>query len=222
MSDKSELLQELQRAIMAGEGDAAKAAAQACLDAGVEPEEAVEAGVRQGLHIVGEKFENFELFLPDMILAAETSEGAMEVLEPAIAAKNAGTESSGTVVIGTAKGDIHTIGKNIVAMLFRLDGYVVHDLGEDTSAVAFLEEAQKSGADIIAISALLTATIPGQREVISLLNEVGERDKYVVLVGGAPVTQEWADEIGADGFSTSAAGGVRLAGELLAKRKGAQ
>ena len=219
MTDLNELLEDLRRAITAGNAAGGKATAQACLNAGVSPEQAVETGVRGGLRVVGERFETGEIYLPDMILAAEASEAVMEVLEPAIAAKNAEGASAGTVVIGTAKGDIHTIGKSILTMLLKLDGYEVHDLGVDVGAVTFLEEARNHDADVIAISALLTSTLPGQRDVINLLNEVGERDRYVVLVGGAPVTQEWANQIGADGFSSTAAGGVTLARELLAQRR---
>lgn len=217
MSDKKDLLAELQLAIIEGDGARASEAAQKCLDFGISPTEAVEVGLRDGLRVVGEKFETLEFFLPDMILAADAGTEAMKVLEPAIAASNMETTPAGTVIVGAAKGDIHTIGKNILSMLLSLAGFKVHDLGEDVSATTFLEEARKHKADIIAISSLMTSTMPGQREVIKLLNDVNEREKFKVIVGGAPVTQQWADQIGADGYAETAAGGVTVALKLVGK-----
>lgn len=217
-TDKNALLDELQQAVIEGDGEGAKAVAQKCMEAGIPPLETVEFGLRDGLKIVGEKFEKIELFLPDMILAAEAGNEVMKVLEPAIAASNLQASSPGTVIIGAGKGDIHTIGKNILGMLFKLAGFKVHDLGEDVSATTFLEEARRLNADIIAISCLMTSTMPCQREVIKLLNDVHERDKFKVMVGGAPVTQQWADQIGADGYAETAGGGVTLALKLVAKK----
>jgi dimethylamine corrinoid protein len=122
------------------------------------------------------------------------------------------------VIVGAAKGDIHTIGKNILTMMLKLTGFIVQDLGEDVSATTFLEQARKLNADIIAISSLMTSTMPGQREVINLLKDIHERDKFKVIIGGAPVTQQWADQIGADGYAETAAGGVTLALKLVAKK----
>jgi trimethylamine corrinoid protein len=208
MANQEELLSKLQLAVIEGDEEEARQAAQRCLDAGISPMAAVETGLRDGLRIVGEKFERLEVFLPEMIMAADAGNVVMEVLEPAIAAAGQTATSPGTVVIGTAKGDIHTIGKNILTMLLKLAGFKVHDLGEDVAATTFVEEARKLKADIIAISALMTSTMPAQRDVINLLKDVGLRDKFAVMVGGAPVTQEWADRIGADAYSETAAGGV--------------
>jgi corrinoid protein of di/trimethylamine methyltransferase len=202
---------------MEGDEDAAKAAAQECLAAGISPVEAVEAGLRDGLRIVGEKFERLEVFLPEMIMAADAGNAVMAVLEPALEAGGQHASSPGIVVIGTAKGDIHTIGKNILTMLLRLAGFQVHDLGEDVSAITFMEQSKRLSADIIAISALMTSTMPGQREVIKLLNDVGDRESVRVMVGGAPVTQEWADQIGADGYSETASGAAALALQLVGR-----
>jgi corrinoid protein of di/trimethylamine methyltransferase len=202
---------------MEGDEEGAKKAAEAWLEAGGDPMQAVEEGLRQALRITGEKFERLEVFLPEMMMAADAGNVVMGVLEPAVKASGQEAESRGTVVIGTAKGDIHTIGKDIVGMLLRLAGFEVHDLGEDVAATTFLEQARKLDADIIAISALMTSTMPGQREVVNLLNDVREREDYFVLVGGAPTTQEWADQIGADGYNETAAGAVELALELVSK-----
>jgi corrinoid protein of di/trimethylamine methyltransferase len=218
MTNKSDLLQELQLAIIEGDAERAKEAAQKCLDFGISAPEAVEVGLRDGLSIVGEKFEQLELYLPDMILAAEAGNEVMKVLEPVMIANNQTTESAGVAIVGAAKGDIHTIGKNILIMLLRLAGFKVEDLGEDVSAVTYLEEARKHKADIIAISALMTSTMPGQREVINILKDVKEREKYKVMVGGAPVTQDWADKIGADGYAETAAGAVTVALKLVGKK----
>ena len=211
MTNKSDLLARLQLAIMEGDEERSREAAQECLDAGISPMEAVEVGLRDGLRIVGEQFERLEVFLPEMIMAAEAGNAVMEVMEPAMETSGQHATSPGTVIIGAAKGDIHTIGKSILAMLLRLAGFQVHDLGEDVASTTFLEKARSLKADIIAISALMTSTMPGQREVINLLRDVGERDKYCVIVGGAPVTQEWADQIGADGYAETASGGVTMA-----------
>ena len=215
MTTKNDLLTTLQLAIMEGDEEQSREAAQACLDAGIGPMEAVEVGLRDGLRLIGEQFERLEVFLPEMIMAAEAGNAVMEVLQPAIEASGQEAVSPGTVIIGAAKGDIHTIGKSILAMLLQLAGFHVHDLGEDVAATTFLEKARSLKADIIAISALMTSTMPGQREVIKLLQDVGERDRYCVMVGGAPVTQEWADQIGADGYAETASGGVTMALRLV-------
>ena len=216
MTNKSDLLAEFQLAIIEGDAERARLGAQKCLDYGITPTEAVEVGLRDGLRMVGEKFERLELYLPDMILAAEAGNEAMKVLEPAIGASDQRDKPPGIVIVGAAKGDIHTIGKNILTMMLKLTGFIVHDLGEDVSATAFMEQARKLNADIIAISSLMTSTMPGQREVINLLKDIHERDKFKVIVGGAPVTQQWADQIGADGYAETAAGGVTLALKLVA------
>jgi len=208
-------LSELRLAIEQGDQEGAKEQAKAWLEAGGDPMKAVEKGLREGLRNVGEKFERLEVFLPEMMMAADAGTAVMEVLEPAVAAGGQRAESPGKVVIGTAKGDIHTIGKNILAMLLRLAGFEVYDLGEDVAATAFMEEAKKVNADIIAISALMTSTMPGQRDVVSLLKDTGAREAHAVIVGGAPTTEEWAEQIGADGYAETASGGVDLAFRLI-------
>ena len=211
------LIEKLRLAVEEGESDQAQQAAMDCLQGGVDPVEAVEKGLREALRLVGERFERLEVYLPEMMLAADASNVVMEVLEPAILEKGQQTTSPGTVIVGTAKGDIHTIGKNIVVMLLKLRGFRVHDLGEDVPAIAFVEAAQKHNAGVIGISALMTSTMPGQREVVNLLEDVGLRDRFAVIVGGAPTTQEWADQIGADGYSETAPGAIDLCLSLAAR-----
>jgi len=216
----NEFIKEVRLAIEDGDVERAREAAEACLAAGVSPMEAVEYGLREGLRIVGERFERLEAFLPEMMMASDAGNAVMDVLEPAILELGKKTEATGTVLIGTAKGDIHTIGKNIVMMLLKLAGFKVKDVGEDVAATTFVEEARKAKVDIIAVSALMTSTMPGQRDVINILRDVGERDRFAVIVGGAPTTQEWADEIGADGYRDTAPGAVSLCLDLLRKKRG--
>jgi len=160
-----------------------------------------------------------EAFLPELIMAAQTFDMVMEILEPEIAAQKRKVIKAGTILIGTVKGDVHSIGKNIVTTVLKTGGFDVHDLGVDVSPLAFVEAAQKSRADIIALSSLITTTMPGQREVIEVLEEMGLRNRYRVIIGGGPVNQQWADQIGADGYGETAADAVLLARKLLAEKK---
>ena len=216
---KADLIKELRLSIVDGEEERAKEAAEACLAAGVSPMDAVEQGLREGLRIVGEEFERFEAFLPEMMMASDAGNAVMAVLEPAMVEAGKQAEVTGTVVVGTAKGDIHSIGKSIVVMLLKLSGFTVHDVGEDIAATTFVEEARKRNADIIAISALMTSTMPGQRDVIRILRDIGERDRFAVIVGGAPTTSEWAEEIGADGYRETAPGAVELCRSLATRQR---
>jgi methylmalonyl-CoA mutase cobalamin-binding domain/chain len=143
----------------------------------------------------------------------------MEILEPEIAAQKKEVTTRGTIVMGTVKGDVHSIGKDIVVTMLRTGGFDVHDLGVDVSPLSFVEAAQKSRADIIALSSLMTTTMPGQKEVIEVLKEMGLRDQYCVIVGGGPANQQWADQIGADGYGETATDAVVLARDLRADRK---
>lgn len=215
MATKSALIDDLQRSVLEGDKERAKQAARQALEAGIPPLEAVDRGLSEGLRVIGEKFGRLEVYLPDLMLAGNAFSAAMEVLEPAILEKGQRREPVGRVVIGTVKGDIHRIGKDIVAMLLKAAGFEVHDLGVDVASTAFLVEAAKVKADIIAMSSLLTSTMPGQREVIALLKEKGQRDHFAIMVGGGPVTQEWSDQIGANAYGKTAAEAVRLALKLM-------
>jgi corrinoid protein of di/trimethylamine methyltransferase len=166
---------------------------------------------------IGDKFNLGECFLPELIRAGNTFNAAIKILEPAITNSGKGKKQTGVVVLGTVTGDVHKIGKEILGMLMRTRGFVVHDLGEDVSLSTFVEKAEALNADIIAMSALLTTTMPAQKEVIDFLKEKGIRDNFKVMVGGGPVSQEWADEIGADGYSETAEAAVKLAKNLIDK-----
>jgi len=183
---------------------------------GLDPLEAIEKGLAVGARIVGDKFDRLEIYLAELIMAADAIKAGLDVLLPAI--PKGETPRRGVVVIGTAQGDIHEIGKNIVAALLRAYGFDVYDLGVDVPPLRFIEKAEEVKADIIAISALMTSTIIGQRDVIEYLKALGKRDKYIVMVGGGPVTREWAEEIGADGWAETASEAVQVALTLKGRR----
>ena len=178
----------------------------------------MERGIGEAAKIVGEKFEKGEIFLVFLIQAGDAMMAALSELLKAIPKGEVPTR--GKVVIGTVQGDIHEIGKNVVAALLTANGFEVHDLGVDVPPMKFIEEAEKVGADVIAASALMTSTIGVQKDIVSLLESLGLREKYSVVVGGGATTAEWAEEIGADGWAETAIEGVKVISRLVeAKRK---
>ena len=217
----NELLQKMSQAIIDLNKDVVVSTVEEGLAAGLSPLEMIEGGLQVGINTVGDRFESFECFLPELIGSAEAFNAAMEILEPIIAKMSGDKETSGIVIMGTVKGDIHKIGKDIVTLLLKTRGFEVIDLGEDVPASKFLEAADKNSADIIALSALLNTTMPAQQDMIKLLTEQEVRSRYSIMVGGAPVTQDWAEEIGADGYAKTAEEAVRLAQDLMAKRASA-
>ena len=213
--DKVHILENMTAAIVACDSDEAIGAAQAAVDARIDPLEAVEAGISKGMTIVGEKFEAGEFYLPELLLAAEAFKAAMDVLQPEITAQKKTVASAGTVLIGSVKGDVHNIGKNIVAIVLGTKGFTVVDMGVDIASLQFIEEARCIKADIIALSAIMTTTMPAQAEVIETLNQMGRRDQHHVIIGGGSVSPEWSDQIGADGYGTSAIEAVEAAQRLM-------
>ena len=213
---EEDILRELSEAVLSFDADAAANAAKDAVDAGVNPVTAIEKGLALGLREIGDKFEAGELWLPHLVLGAEAMEAAIKVLEAHMPRSELESTSKGTVVIGTVEGDIHDLGLRIVASMLRANGFTVHDLGCDTPSLNFISKAREVDADIIALSSLMTTTMPFMRDVIDALNSAGLRDRYKVLVGGGPVTREWAQAIGADGYGKDAAEAVRVAKELLA------
>ncbi len=207
------LLTELQDAIVACEAEAATRAAQALLAAGVPPAYALEHALAASAAVVGAKFDSGEYFLPHLVLAGDAMTAAGAVLEAAIPTDQLAAKK--VVVIGTVEADIHSVGKNIVAMMLKSAGFAVYDLGVDVKTATFLSKAQEVHADLIALSSLLTTTMPYMREVIEDLQAAGLRNRYKVLVGGGPVTKEWADKIGADGYGRDALEGVQVAKQLV-------
>ncbi len=208
----------MRQSIIDGAPDTASSLAQHALSAGVTPLDAINQGYVPGMHDVGEQFARGQMFLPDMMASAEAMRAAMSVLDPEL--KKLGTERpmAGVVVLGTTKGDIHEIGKILVGTLLTAHGFRVHDLGVDVAGEKFAAKARELGADIIGVSALLTTTMRNQKTVIEALQIAGLRSQVKVMVGGAPVTRRWAEEIGADGYAKDAMSAVSLAQELMQQK----
>jgi len=205
-------LSALAESIINGKAKDAKELVQKALDAKVPVSEILNNGLIKGMSVVGEKFKNNEFYVPEVLIAARAMHGAMDIVKPLLAAS--GVKAIGTVSIGTVKGDLHDIGKNLVVMMLEGAGFEVMDLGIDVPAEKFVESV-KNGAQVIAMSALLTTTMTAMKSTIDALKEAGVRDKVKVMIGGAPVTQNYADEIGADGYARDAASGADKAKELL-------
>jgi corrinoid protein of di/trimethylamine methyltransferase len=210
-----ELFAAMRQSVIDGDSDAAAELAKQSLAAGMDPLAAIDEGFVPGIHYVGEQFRCGDLYLPDMMLAARAMQKAIAVLEPEMLARSSVRKVLGRVVIGTAKGDIHEIGKNLVGMMLTANGFEVHDLGVDVPPERFVEKVREVGANVVGVSALLTTTMVGQRAVIAALADAGLRDSVKVIVGGAPVTRTWADEIGADGYGEDAVGAVTVARTLV-------
>ena len=185
---------------------------QEALDQGISPEVILSDALVAGMDVVGEKFRRDELFMPEVLIAAKAMQAAMAVLRPRLI--ETGAKTAGTIVIGTIQGDLHDIGKNLVGMLFEGAGYQVIDLGVDVAPARFVEAVRTDKPDFVGLSALLTTTMPRMREVVESLVEAGLRDSVKVMVGGAPVTEKFARDIGADGYSPDAASAVEKARTL--------
>jgi corrinoid protein of di/trimethylamine methyltransferase len=211
----------MRQSIIDGAPDTALTLAQQSVAAGIAPLDAINNGFVPGMHAVGEQFGKAQMFLPDMMASAEAMRAAMTVLDPEL--KKLGTARSmlGTVVLGTTKGDIHEIGKMLVGTLLQAHGFRVYDLGVDVSGDRFAAKAREVNADIVGVSALLTTTMRNQRTVIEALQKEGLRSQVKVMVGGAPVTRRWAEEIGADGYAKDAMSAVALATSLMEARQAA-
>jgi len=214
---KNELLSKMSEAIVAGDRAAAEALAADAAAGGLDLLEVIERGYVPGIQKVGELWEQGEYFLPELISSAEAMKAAMARLDPELKRRNIGSHMAGRVVIGTVEGDIHDIGKNLVASMLQAGGFEVHDLGADVALERFIEKAEEVGAVLICLSALLTTTMTNQRRLLGLLRDRGLRDKYKVLVGGAPASRKWAEEIGADGYAENAVAAVKLAKSLTGR-----
>mgnify|MGYP001085033964 CR=1 FL=1 len=216
MAEMPEALRtKLTAALRQGLAGEAEAFARQILDAGVDPLDVVQEVLVPTLTKVGERFQHFEIYLPELMMAGNAGQRVTALVEEATLAAGKASTSLGTAVLGQVKGDIHDIGRNIVRTLLSAHGFEVVDLGRDVAASAFLEVAQKEKADIVGLSALMTTALPAQRRTISLFNEVGRRADYKIIVGGGAVNQEWADEIGADGYAPDAASAVELCKGLI-------
>ncbi|MCC6443454.1 MAG: corrinoid protein [Armatimonadetes bacterium] len=206
-------LKELQESVLNGNRKKSEELTRKALDEGASPVEIINEGLIPGMQVVGEKFKCNEFYVPEVLVAARAMQSAMALVKPLLAAGD--IKARAKVAIGTVQGDLHDIGKNLVMMMLEGAGFEIVDCGVDVSPEKFLEAVKDKGASVIAMSALLTTTMPGMKTTIQALDEAGLRDKITVLVGGAPVTQEYADEIGADGYAPDAASAVDALKEIL-------
>src|SRR5271157_1719241 len=207
-------LDKLQEAVIEGDWKTAAAVTRAAIAAGVAPLTIVSRHLVPAMDEVGRRFECEEYFVPEMLLSARAMKASMEIVRPLLAAT--GAEPVGRVVIGTVKGDLHDIGKNLVASMLEGGGFEVIDLGADVAPERFIEAAAAGNANLVALSALLTVTMPSMKTTIDAFRTAGLRQKVKIMVGGAPVTHQYADAIGADGFGESAGAAVALARKLVA------
>ncbi len=211
--ETGETVNKLKEAILIPDVDLAKQVAREIVDRGIDPLRAIQDGIVGSTGILTEKFDSGEFFLPHLVLAGEAMSEASRILEAAL--PKGSLASKKVVVMGTVEGDMHSVGKNIVTMVLRTGGFEVHDLGVDVRSGAFVQRAKDVDADIIAISCLMTTTLPYQREVIDELKSKGLRQRFRVMIGGGPTTKKWADEIGADGYGNDATEALREARRLV-------
>lgn len=211
MADVHEISEFLQK----GRAKNVKALVEEALAEGQDPKVILNDGLLAGMMVIGEKFKNNEVFVPEVLVAARALNAGLAILEPKLI--EVGNEPVGKVVIGTVKGDLHDIGKNLVAMMMKGVGFEVIDLGVDVEPATFVDKAEENGANVICMSALLTTTMPSMQLVIDELQSRGLRDKYIVMIGGAPVNQSFADQIGADYYTPDAATAAETAKAAVTK-----
>jgi trimethylamine corrinoid protein len=214
---REELFNDIRKAIVEGDKPRAQELAREAIRSGVDLNEVIDKGYVPGIQAVGELWEKGDYFLPELITSAECMKAAMDILQPEMAKANIKSRSLGKVVIGTVEGDIHDIGKNLVASMLQANGFEVFDLGADVKLERFIEKAEAEKADLICLSALLTTTMLNQKRFIEMLRQKGFYGKYKVLVGGAPATRKWAEDIGAQGYAENAALAVKAAKAATAK-----
>ena len=204
------LFEEMTNAVIAGIPDKARELANEVLRAGIDPLEAIQQGFRPGMDVVGEGFAKGELFIPDLMMSSKAMQEGIAVLEPELLKRKQELKTLGKVVIGTVQGDIHEIGKTLVATMLSANGFQVHDLGVDVSPQQFVDAVREVDADVVGLSALLTTTMLNQEAVILTLKEAGLRDQVKVIIGGVPTSPEWASEIGADAYAENATEAVEV------------
>jgi corrinoid protein of di/trimethylamine methyltransferase len=213
MASKEELLEKLKDSVVEYEEDEAKQYSQEYLDAGYDPMEGIMEGLAKGMEEVGELFENNEYFVPEVLMCADALYAGLDILRPHVPEKD--TKAKGQVVIGTVEGDVHDIGKNIVKMMFDVAGWTVHDLGKDVPLEKFVEEQLKTDSDVVALSAMMTTTMLGMEKVVKMIKE--KNPNAQILLGGAPLTSEVADNYGADGYAESAGNAVTEAINMVSR-----
>jgi len=209
------LLENIKQAVIDSDAETIPVLTEKAIQEGFEPLDIIDKALVVGMQVVGEKYECGEYFLPHLIISASGMKKAMEILEPHLQSRNQEIKKAGIVVIGTVQGDIHEIGKTLVATILSANGFEVHDLGVDVSIDKFIEAVREHNANVVGLSALLTTTMTVQRDIIEALKEHGLREKVKVIIGGAPVNKNWAEKIGADGFADDAMRAVAVLKELL-------
>lgn len=215
----SAIIEEISSLVQRGRAKNVKVLVQQALDENENPQEILNDALLGGMMIIGDKFKRDEVYVPDVMVAARAMNFGLQVLEPVLV--EMGNKPVGKAVIGTVKGDLHDIGKNLVSMMLKAAGFEIYDIGVDQEASAFADKAEEVGADVIGMSALLTTTMPYMGEVIDLLKERGIRDKYIVMIGGAPVDEAFAEEIGADYYTPDATVCAEVAKKAVLERAGA-
>lgn len=205
--------EEMAQSIIDMDKDKAEQLAEKVIEKEINPQDAIEEGFSQGIKVVGDKFDKMEIYLPELMQASEAMLAAVDILQPHLGAE--GRKKEGKVLMATVEGDVHYIGKNIVKTMLESAGFDVIDLGHDVPADSIVDKAEETEPDIIALSAIMSTTMLHMPDVLDLLSERGLRDKFKVLVGGAPLTKDWVEEIGADGYAENAGGAVNSAKELL-------
>lgn len=205
--------QDLADAIIKGDNESSKKITQKLLEQGVNPLEILDDGLVPGMDVVGSKFKANEMYIPEVLIAARAMSAAMSVIKPLLT--ESGVPAKGTVIIGTVQGDLHDIGKNLVGMMLEGAGFNIVDLGVDVSPEKFVEGVKENNAQILGLSALLTTTMPAMKDVVETVRTNGEIKNIRIMVGGAPLTQEYADSIGADGYAPDASSAVDLVKKLL-------
>ena len=202
-------LSAIKDALLTGDAEGVKTEVRKAVDQGVDADSILNDGLISGMDIVGERMQTGEMFIPEVLMAAKSMSEAVEILKPFL--KDGGRNKAGHMVIGTVKGDLHDIGKNLVTMMVESAGFEVTDLGVDVAPESFVEAVREKNPNIVALSALLTTTMPMMQQTVDALADSGVRDRIKIIVGGAPVTQEFADRIGADGYAADAGGAGKLA-----------
>lgn len=211
------LFEQMTKVVIDGLPGKARDLAAEALRLGIDPLEAIDQGFKPGMDIVGDGFAKGEMFIPDLMMSGEAMKAAIATLEPELLKRNQQRQVLGRVVLGTVKGDIHEIGKTLVATMLAASGFEVHDLGVDVTAGRFVDAVREFKANVVGLSSLLTTTILYQEVVIQNLKEAGLRDQVKVIVGGVPASQEWADEIGADGYAENATEAVEVVKRLMVR-----
>jgi 5-methyltetrahydrofolate--homocysteine methyltransferase len=210
----TDLIAQITESIVEGDPERTVNLVRQALEQGLEPLDIINRALVPGMDIVGEKFSNGEYFLPNLVISASGMQDAVKLLEPELLKRQQEVQQAGKVVLGTVRGDIHEIGKTLVGTMLSVNGFKVYDLGVDVPIESFVTKVKETGANLLGLSALLTTTMTGQRQVIEALEAAGLRNQVKVMVGGAPVTAGWAKEIGADGYAEDAIRAVQLARQL--------